>query len=131
MGVPSSQILRDLFEGLTTESPSGEIVPGVALRWNISRNARTYTFYLRRDLVWSNGDPLTGEDFVYSLRRAVDPALAANSARMLLPIENAREILAGELPVEELGVSLLDEYTLQITLTGPTPYFLGLLNHLV
>jgi len=129
VGVPSSQILRDLFEGLTTESPSGEIVPGVALRWNISRNARTYTFYLRRDLVWSNGDPLTGEDFVYSLRRAVDPALAANSARMLLPIENAREILAGELPVEELGVSLLDEYTLQITLTGPTPYFLGLLNH--
>jgi oligopeptide transport system substrate-binding protein len=129
VGVPSSHILRDLFEGLITESPAGDIIPGAALRWNISRNARTYTFYLRRDLTWSNGDSLTAEDFVYSLRRAANPATAANSARMLLPIMNAREVLAGELPVEELGVSLLDEFTLQITLTGPTPYFLGLLTN--
>jgi oligopeptide transport system substrate-binding protein len=129
VGVPSSHILRDLFEGLTTESAEGDIIPGAALRWNISRDARTYTFYLRRDLVWSNGDPLSAEDFVYSLRRAANPATAANSARMLLPVLNAREVLAGEAPVEELGVSLLDEFTLQITLTGPTPYFLGLLTH--
>jgi oligopeptide transport system substrate-binding protein len=129
VGVPSSHILRDLFESLTTESPDGDIIPGAALRWNISRDARTYTFYLRRDLTWSNGDPLTAEDFVFSLRRAASPATAANSARMLLPILNAREVLAGELPAEELGISLLDEYTLQITLTGPTPYFLGLLTH--
>jgi len=129
VGVPSAHILRDLFEGLTTESPDGDIIPGAALRWNISRDARTYTFYLRRDLTWSNGDPLTAEDFVYSLRRAASPATAANSARMLLPVLNAREVLAGELPAEELGISLLDEYTLQITLTGPTPYFLGLLAH--
>jgi len=128
-GRPSSHILRDLFEGLTSESPAGDIVPGAALRWNISRDARTYTFYLRRDLSWSNGDPLTAEDFVFSLRRAASPATAANSARMLLPILNAHEVLAGELPVEELGVTLLDEFTLQITLTGPTPYFLGLLTH--
>ena len=129
IGVPSSHILRDLFEGLTTESPEGDVIPGAALRWNISRDARTYTFYLRRDLTWSNGDPLTAEDFVFSLRRAANPATAANSARMLLPVLNAREVLAGELPVEELGISLLDEFTLQITLTGPTPYFLGLLTH--
>ncbi|MDX1380768.1 MAG: ABC transporter substrate-binding protein, partial [Xanthomonadales bacterium] len=128
-GVPSAHILRDLFEGLTTESADGELIPGVALRWNISRNARTYTFYLRRDLAWSNGEPLNAEDFLYSLRRAADPRTAANAATMLLPIQNAREVLAGELPVEELGVVLLDEYTLQITLTGPTPYFLGLLAH--
>jgi oligopeptide transport system substrate-binding protein len=128
-GVPAAHILRDLFEGLTTESPDGEVVPGAALRWNISRDARTYTFYLRRDLVWSNGEPLKAEDFVYSLRRAASPETASNAANMLLPIQNAREVLAGELPVEELGVSLLDEYTLQITLTGPTPYFLGLLTH--
>jgi oligopeptide transport system substrate-binding protein len=125
----AAQILRDLFEGLTTESPGGELIPGVALRWNISRDARTYTFYLRRDLTWSNGDPLTAADFLFSLRRAADPRMAASAATMLLPIQNAREVLAGELPVEELGVALLDEYTLQITLTGPTPYFLGLLNH--
>jgi oligopeptide transport system substrate-binding protein len=128
-GAPSSHILRDLFEGLTTESADGELIPGVALRWNISRNARTYTFYLRRELVWSSGEPLTAEDFLYSLRRAADPRTAANAATMLLPIQNAREVLAGELPVEELGVMLLDDYTLQITLTGPTPYFLGLLAH--
>jgi oligopeptide transport system substrate-binding protein len=129
VGVPASHILRDLFEGLTTESADGDVVPGAALRWNISRDARTYTFYLHRDLVWSNGDPLTAEDFVYSLRRAAAPATAANAARNLLPIQNAREVLAGELPPEELGITLLDEFTMQITLTGPTPYFLGLLAH--
>ena len=128
LGLPSSHILRDLFEGLTTESSDGRLIPGAALRWNISRDARTYTFYLRRDLIWSNGEPLTANDFVYSLRRAADPETAASGAGALLPILNAREVLAGDLPVEELGVGLLDdEYTMQITLTGPTPYFLGLL----
>jgi len=127
VGVPAAHILRDLFEGLTTESPDGRVIPGAALRWNISRDARTYTFYLRRDLVWSNGDPLDAHDFVYSLRRAADPETASAGANALLPILNAREVLAGDLPVEELGISLLDEYTMQITLTGPTPYFLSLL----
>jgi len=117
-GVPSAHILRDLFEGLTTESPDGDVIPGAAARWNISRDARTYTFYLRRDSEWSNGDPLLAEDFVYSLRRSANPETASNSAVMLLPIENAREVLAGELPVEELGISLLDEFTLQITSNG-------------
>jgi oligopeptide transport system substrate-binding protein len=126
-GLPTAHILRDLFEGLTTITADGDIIPGAAIRWNISRNARTYTFYMRRDKVWSNGEPLTAEDFVYSLRRAASPETASPSASMLLPIKNAREVLAGKLPVEELGVSLLDEHSLQITLTGPTPYFLGLL----
>ncbi|NNL04294.1 MAG: peptide ABC transporter substrate-binding protein [Xanthomonadales bacterium] len=127
-GVPAAHILRDLFEGLTTISSSGQIVPGAALRWNISRDARTYTFYLRRDLSWSNGEPLNASDFVYSLRRALHPDTASASAAALLPIANAREVLAGELPIEDLGVALLDdEFTLQITLTGPTPYFLGLM----
>jgi oligopeptide transport system substrate-binding protein len=127
VGVPAAHILRDLFEGLTTESPDGKVIPGAALRWNISRDARTYTFYLRRDLAWSNGDPLDANDFVYSLRRAASPETASAGANALLPIQNAREVLAGELPVEDLGISLLDEYTMQITLTGPTPYFLSLL----
>lgn len=126
-GIPAAHILRDLFEGLTAESAEGELIPGAALRWNISRDARTYTFYLRRDLVWSNGEPLAADDFVYSLQRALSPETASSAARTLLPIQNAREVLAGELPVEELGITLLDEFTMQITLTGPTPYFLGLL----
>jgi oligopeptide transport system substrate-binding protein len=128
-GVPAANILRDLFEGLTTEAPDGDIIPGAAIRWNISRNAKTYTFYLRRDMQWSNGDPVTADDFVFSLRRAASPETASPSATMLLPIRNAREVLADELPMEDLGIALLDEFTLQITLTGPTPYFLGLLTH--
>jgi len=128
-GVSSANILRDLFEGLTTEAPDGTIVPGVAIRWDISRDARTYTLYLNRDATWSNGDPLTAEDFVFSLRRSADPKTASNSADMLLPILNAREVISGEKPPSELGVTPLDEHTLQITLVAPTPYFLSLLAH--
>lgn len=128
-GVPSSHILRDLFEGLTTEAPDGRIIPGAASRWNISRDGLTYTFYLRRGGAWSNGDALTSEDFVFSLRRSADPATASNYANMLYPIANAREVLAGALPTDALGVTSLDRFTLQITLNDPTPYFLNLLAH--
>lgn len=128
-GVPSSHILRDLFEGLTTEAPDGTVIPGAALRWNISRDGKTYTFYLRRDALWSNGAPVTTADFVYALQRSANPQTASNYAQVLLPIENAREVLAGDMPPGALGVRALDEYTLQIRLVDPTPYFLGLLSH--
>ncbi len=128
-GLPAAHILRDLFEGLTAESPEGRIIPGAAIRWNISRDGKTYTFYLRRDALWSNGDPVTAEDFVYGLRRSADPATASKYAAVLLPIENAAEVLAGDLPPSELGVIAMDEFTLQIRMRGPTPYFLSLLNH--
>ena len=128
-GLPSANILRDLYEGLTAESPEGRIIPGAAVRWNISRDGKTYTFYLRRDALWSNGDPVTAEDFVYGLRRSANPATASNFAQVLLPIANAAEVLSGDLPLSQLGVSALDEYTLQISMSGPTPYFLALLSH--
>lgn len=128
-GVPSSHILRDLFEGLTSEAPDGAVIPGAASRWNISRDGKTYTFYLRRDARWSNGDLLGAEDFVFSLRRSASPDTASNYAQVLLPIENATEVLTGRQPPEILGVEVLDEFTLQIRLVDPTPYFLGLLNH--
>jgi len=128
-GVPASHILRDLFEGLTAESPDGRVIPGAAVRWNISRDGKTYTFYLRRDARWSNGDPVTAQDFVYGLQRSANPATASNYAQVLLPIANAAEVLAGKLPLNQLGVTALEEFTLQISLNGPTPYFLGLLNH--
>ena len=130
-GLPSANILRDLFEGLTAESPEGRIIPGAAVRWNISRDGKTYTFYLRRDALWSNGDPVTAEDFVYGLQRSASPVTASNYAHVLLPIANAAEVLSGELPLSELGVSALDEYTLQISMRDPTPYFLALLSHAV
>ncbi len=128
-GFASAHILRDLFEGLTSQSPEGRIIPGAAIRWNISRDGKTFTFYLRRDALWSNGDPVTAEDFVYSLRRSADPATASSYAQVLLPIANAAEVLAGDVPVSELGVVAMDPYTLQIAMRDPTPYFLSLLSH--
>jgi oligopeptide transport system substrate-binding protein len=128
-GVPTGNILRDLFEGLTTEAADGEIIPGAAIRWNISRDGKEYTFYLHRDLQWSNGDKLTAHDFIFSLRRAADPATASNNANMLLPIAGAAEVISGELPPEKLQVAALDDFSLQIRLVDATPYFLALLSH--
>lgn len=127
-GLAATRILRDLFEGLTAESPDGRIIPGAAVRWNISRDGKTYTFYLRRDALWSNGDPVTAEDFVYGLRRSADPETASKYAQVLLPIQNASEVLSGDLPPSELGVTAMDDFTLQISMRDPTPYFLALLS---
>jgi oligopeptide transport system substrate-binding protein len=102
-GVPSSNIGRDLFEGLVNEAPNGDLIPGVAESWDISEDGRTYTFHLRDNARWSNGDPVTAHDFVYSLRRSVDPATLSNYGIMLRPILNAAEVIAGELPPEALG----------------------------
>lgn len=127
-GSPAAHILRDLFEGLTAESPAGKVIPGAAIRWNISADGKTYTFYLRRDARWSNGDPVTAEDFVYGFRRSADPETASSNAQALLPIANAAEVLSGQMPPDMLAVSALNDHILLISLSGPTPYFLGLLN---
>ncbi|MFW5816060.1 MAG: peptide ABC transporter substrate-binding protein [Wenzhouxiangella sp.] len=128
-GVPSANIMRDLFEGLTTTAPDGRIVAGAAAHWDISRDGLVYTFYLDPDGRWSNGDPVTAEDFVWSWRRVVDPASGASYGRMLAPVVNAEEIFAGRLAVEELGVTALSPTSFQVRLNDPTPYFLGLLTH--
>jgi len=128
-GVPTANILRDLYEGLATTAPDGRIVPGAAARWDVSRDGMTYTFYLREDGRWSNGDPVTADDFVFSFRRSVNPKTAAVFGRMLMPIENAQPILAGNLEPAALGVEALNARTVQIRLDDPTPYFLGLLTH--
>ncbi len=128
-GVPSANILRDLFEGLTTTDPDGRIVPGAAIHWDISRDGLTYTFYLDPNGRWSNGDEVTAEDFVWSWRRVVNPQTAAAYSRMLAPVANATAILAGEAEPDMLGVTALNETTFQVRLDDPTPYFLGLLTH--
>ncbi len=128
-GVPAAAILRDLFEGLTTESIDGEIIPGAARRWNISADGLTYTFYLDPDGRWSNGEMVTAADFVYSFRRSIDPQTASTYSSMLSPIKNASEIISGELLPASLGVVALDASTVQIQLNSPTAYFLGILNH--
>lgn len=125
----SSGILRDLYEGLVSEAPDGALIPGVAERWELSEEGFVYTFYLRQDAKWSNGEPLTAEDFVYSLRRSVNPATGSSYAEILSPILNASDVITGKQPPEALGVEALDRHTLRIRLKAPTPYFIGLLAH--
>lgn len=128
-GVPSANVLRDLFEGLITEAPDGTLIPGAAESWTISPDGRVYTFRLRPDGRWSNGDPVTAEDFAFSLRRSADPATLSKYSAILYPLDNADAVVNGTLPPDRLGVRAIDEHTLEIRLHSPTPYFLGLLTH--
>jgi len=128
-GVSSSNIQRDLYEGLVSQAPDGSLEPGAAASWEISEDGRTYLFHLREDGRWSNGDPVTAQDFVFALRRGVDPDTLSNYAGLLIPILNAQAITAGRLPPEELGVEAVDDQTLRITLANPSGYFLELLTH--
>ncbi|MBR9878040.1 MULTISPECIES: peptide ABC transporter substrate-binding protein [unclassified Halomonas] len=129
-GVWESQILMDVYEGLVKNAPDGEILPGMATDWEVSEDGKTYTFSLREDARWSDGEPVTAEDFVFGWRHLLDPANASKYAYMLYPVVNAREVNTGELPLEELGVESRDEgRTFVVQLTQPTPYFLQLLTH--
>jgi oligopeptide transport system substrate-binding protein len=129
-GMPEFDLEVELFEGLVHYGPAGEPVPGVAERWTISDDGLTYTFALRANARWSNGDPVTADDFVYALRRAVAPATASRYAFILFPIANAEEISSGKLAdPTQLGVSAPDARTVVLRLKAPTPYFLGLLTH--
>jgi oligopeptide transport system substrate-binding protein len=128
-GVSAANILRDLYEGLCSVAPDGRIVPGAAERWSVSADGRVYTFELRTQAKWSNGEPVTAADFVAGLRRSVDPATGSSYSQVLAPIENAEEILARRLPPEALGVDALGEHRLRIRLRAPAPYLLGLLTH--
>ncbi|GAA3708902.1 ABC transporter substrate-binding protein [Oceanisphaera sediminis] len=129
-GVPESNIQRDLFEGLVVSGPRGETLPGVAERWETDDNMR-FVFHLRADARWSNGEPVTAEDFVYGFRRAIAPQTASPYSWYLeIPtIINASAILKGEQEASTLGVTALDERTLEIRLEQPVPYFVTMLAH--
>ena len=125
----AAEVLRDLGEGLTGFSPTGELVPAAAASWEISEDGLTYTFHLRDELRWSNGEPLTAQHFVDGMRRLVNPATAAFYAEMLISLDNADGIVSGEIPVSMLGVEATDDRTLVLRLVQPTPYLLSLLTH--
>jgi oligopeptide transport system substrate-binding protein len=125
----AADVLRDIGEGLLGYSETGELLPAAATSWEISEDGLTYTFQLRPDARWSNGDAVTAEHFVFSLRRLVNPATAAFYAQALEAIVNSQEVVAGELPTSDLGVEAIDPLTLKVTLQQPTPYLLGLLTH--
>lgn len=126
--IPSQRVLDDLFEGLVTLSVDGRPVPGAAASWQRSADSRTWVFHLRADARWSNGAPVTADDFVYSWRREVDPRTASGYAQALSPIVNGLDIALGRMPPETLGVEASDAHTLTVHLLAPTPYLLDLLD---
>ena len=130
-GVPENHLIRALFEGLAVKNPyTLEPEPGVAESWEFSEDGRVVTFHLRHNALWSNGDPVTAEDYVWSWRRALNPAMGNLYAYMLYPVKNAEAYATGVIDdPEKLGVRALDNATLQVTLNEPTPYFLQLMDH--
>ena len=122
-GLPEVNIARALYEGLVTRNPRTlEMDPGVAERWEFSEDRRVMTFHLNPAARWSNGDPVTAPDFVWSLRRSLHPDMGNQLAYTLYPISGARGYATGEVKdPEALGVKALDGHTLRITLHHPDP----------
>lgn len=118
--------IRHFFEGLMKKDKDGKIVGGMAENYKMSEDGLTYTFHLRTNAKWSDGVPVTAEDFVYSYRRFVDPKTAAPYATLMAPVKNALKVTAGDVPIEDLGIKKIDDYTVEITLENPTAYFLEL-----
>ena len=130
-GVAEHRVCISLFEGLTNLDPTTLTPePGVAQSWDISEDARVYTFHLREDARWSNGDPVTAEDFRYSWQRILSPRLAADYSYFLYCIVNAQAFNQGEFSdFAEVGVRVINPHTLEVTLENPTPYFLSMQVH--
>jgi len=126
-----SHIAYSLFEGLTMlDGRTSEPRPAAAERWEVSPDGMVYTFHLRPGARWSNGDPLTAGDFVYSFHRILSPALGAQYSYMLWPIKNAEAFNSGKLAdFSRVGVKALDETTLRVTLERPTPYLPSIASH--
>ena len=123
------RVLVDIYEGLLRLSSDGQVELAVASEWHKSDDGKTYTFLIREDAVWSNGDPVTAQDFVESFRRLVNPSTRAFYAGFLSTVVNAGQILSGKYPPDKLGVEALGPRKLRIRLSVPTPYFPQLLAH--
>lgn len=130
-GSPDNNIIMNLFEGLISKNPATlEPTPGVAEFWTISEDGRVYTFQLRKNARWSNGEPLTAKDFVYSWRRALTPSVPNAYAYMMFGIEGAEDFYNGKIKdFSRVGVKALSAHELQVTLNNPAHYFLQLLDH--
>ncbi|MBC8130984.1 MAG: peptide ABC transporter substrate-binding protein [Rhizobiaceae bacterium] len=124
------RVAGDIFEGLMTEDAKAEPIPGQAESHTLSDDGLVYTFKLRQDAKWSDGEPVKASDFVFAFRRLMDPKTAAEYAYLQYPIKNGEAINTGKIAeIDQLGVKAIDEKTLEITLERPTPYFLGALTH--
>ncbi|OUS21217.1 peptide ABC transporter substrate-binding protein, partial ['Osedax' symbiont bacterium Rs2_46_30_T18] len=127
---PAFNLGRDLFEGLTLQDKLGRTIPGIATSWSANSDNTVYTFTLRES-TWSNGEPLTANDFVYSWQRLIDPATASPYAwfAAIPGIKNADAIMKGDKPASSLGVRAIDAQTFEVTLAAPVPFFVKLLSH--
>lgn len=129
-GTWENDVVGDLFEGLIAENDKAEPIPGQARRWEISGDRRVYTFYLRDDVRWSDGTPVTADDFEFAFKRLLSPASGFPYASQMYPISGAREYHSGRTSDPSLvGVIALDEKTLLIILSHPTSHFLTQLKH--
>lgn len=130
-GVPENNIAMGLFEGLVSAHPEKLTpIPGMAERWEISDDGLTYRFYIRQNAKWSDGTPLTADDYHWSWMRVLDPQLGSEYAYMLFSIKNAEPYGTGKITdFDQVGVRVIDKHTLEVELENPTPYFLQLLNH--
>ncbi len=130
-GVSEYHILMSLFEGLVSEDPHDlHPVPGVAERWDVSPDGTVYTFHLRNNAKWSNGDPVVARDFLESYKRMLAPTLASEYSYMHYVVKNAQAYNEGKITdFDQVGYKVLDDHTFQVTLENSTPYFLSLLLH--
>lgn len=130
-GIPEHHIITAIYEGLVAMD-AGELtpVPAVAESWEVSEDRLVYTFHLREDAKWSNGDPLTSQDFLYAWQRILTPELASEYNYMLFPMKNARAFAEGDITdFAEVGARAIDDHTIEVTLENPTPFFLQLHIH--
>jgi oligopeptide transport system substrate-binding protein len=126
-GQPEGRIVNALFEGLCAYEENGQAVPGVAERWEMAPDGKTYTFHLRPEARWSDGTPLTARDFVQSWQHTLTPSTGSQYNYQLYPIKNAQAFAEGKLAdFSQVGVREADAHTLVVTLENPTPYFLQL-----
>jgi len=129
--VSGSAFARDLFEGLMNQDADGNLTPGVATGFTTNDAKDVYTFTLRDNAMWSDGNPVTAHDFVYAWRRLADPATASPYSWFaeIMALENVGAVLSGDSPTSALGVTALDNHTLEVRLTASLPYFAAMTTH--
>ncbi|MFD0966342.1 ABC transporter substrate-binding protein [Seminibacterium arietis] len=130
-GVPEAEVLYQLLEGLVTQDSDGKPLPGVAASWESTPDFKQWTFKLRPNAKWSNGEPVTAHDFVFAWQRSVDPKTASPYASYLsyMRVLNAQDVIEGKKKPEEIGVKASDDLTLVITLDAPVPYLASMVTH--
>lgn len=121
-------LFKHMYENLVTLDDDDNTVPGAAESWDYDEDTLTYTFHLRKDGVWTNGDPVTAKDFEFAWSQALNPEVASDYAYFLYFIKNAEKYFNGEVAWDEVGVKVVDDYTLEVTMEQPTPYALFLFS---